>query len=156
MKKLGLFLIFLTTQTFLFSQEKGTLRHFQKKCDQCVVLPGSKFDDTKFSIFVPNTVYSGGVVTVKKTSIGQSKIKKMLVQFNDEQITQLTFVAKGKKNIAEIDLYFKSQFADFSTEAIQGEIKGASGDVIKFNKSKIGLKTNYNFQVIPKSIKIEG
>ncbi len=86
--------------------------HYQKKCNSCLCIAGEKYDSGKFNIFVPDSIYSGGNISVKKVNQLNFEVKKMSVVIDtNNYIKQVQFYVSGKKNIAAFDQWISTQIS---------------------------------------------
>ncbi len=108
MKSLVLF-TFLFNISIAFGQNPNALMHYQKTCKECLLLPGEAYRSNLFIIPVPDSVYSGGRVTVKKIAEKTFSASKVSLMFNATSITTSTFYIKGKKNILNFENWAKTK-----------------------------------------------
>jgi hypothetical protein len=110
MKKIGFFILFFLSFSAQ-SQDVGALIHYQKKCQSCLMIASEKFDSKKFTIYVPDSIYSGGNITIKIIDQAKFKVRKAKFEFDNKEITRAQFYVKGKNNIAAFDEWLALKIA---------------------------------------------
>lgn len=135
------------------AQNGGSLRHYQRTCAKCIQLPGNTFEKDKFQIMIGAEAYSGGIVSVKKMKEEFFHLKKVVIQFDEKNVTELKFKVKGKKNRKAIDIHLQSNFGLYDSNASSGKFLCAGKRYVQYSKFKSLSGMNYHLQVIPNSFK---
>ena len=91
--------LFLFGLSISYCQE-SQVRHYQRNCSiDSVILPGQVFDSKLYLISFPDSLYSGGIISIKKLKIAGVKTK---AEFNlsDNKYTVLKYTMnKRNKNV---------------------------------------------------------
>lgn len=108
MKKL-IFILFAFFIQNVIAQNKGMLVHYQRNCNDCLSLAGESFQPKKFTIYVPDSVYSNGQISIKKIIQSDFRVNRANFMFDSLGISLSTFYIKGKKNIQAYDAWVQQK-----------------------------------------------
>ena len=153
MKSTCFFLFLLILSSGAAQNEGGSLRHYQRSCTDCIQLPGNPFEKDKFQIMIGPEAYSGGIVSIKKMKEEFFQLKKVVIQFDEKNVTEVKFKVKGKKNRKALDVYLLSNFELYDSNASSGKFLCTGKRYVQYTKFKSLSGTNYHLKVIPNSFK---
>lgn len=93
----GLFFIsFIFTSISSYSQESRII-HYQKKCElQTLVMPCSDYNSNMYTISFPDSIYTGGQITIKKLKREGEKFKAQFY-FSENQYTKAVYTIRKSK-----------------------------------------------------------
>tara|TARA_B110000908_G_C10142513_1_gene397462 strand:+ start:475 stop:930 length:456 start_codon:yes stop_codon:yes gene_type:complete len=90
--------IFMSVICNSFSQETE-IRHYQKKCSMdSVILPGQLYDSKLYSIPFPDSLYTGGIISIKKIRINGIKAQSSFSLSNNTYTEVKYTLSKRNKN----------------------------------------------------------
>jgi hypothetical protein len=150
MKSLLPLLLFFFINSSLLSQQDGRVLHYISKCKSCEIpIPGAQFDKVGLSLFLPDSLYSSGDISVKKIIKDSFRLKRVKYSFEKNIITYVFFTLPNEKqliNFLELDTKLASSRVDELKEKLNSEKKD-----LEIMISNYSFKANYvkgNWEVI--------
>ena len=87
------FLLFFAVQ-FSFAQDDVGIQHYQRKLERKdYILPFEDYASKDYLIYIPDSIYTQGVITIKKLNVLGTKSKAKFF-FNKRQYTKVVYYVK--------------------------------------------------------------
>jgi len=90
--------IVFCASTIAQENDEVLIRHYQQKLELGdFILKNDSFLSNVYPIPLPDSIYSGGNITVKKLKVGDSKFE-VLLTFKNKKYTSITYIPKNNKS----------------------------------------------------------
>lgn|GEM_PF-2982586 len=126
----------------MLSQQEGRVLHYISKCKTCEVpIPGVQFDKVGLSLYLPDSLYNSGDISVKKIIKDNCRFKRVKYSFEKNSITNVFFtVCSDKQLINFLALYVN--VGSSRIDELKSKLSCKKKD-IEIDISNYSLKANY-------------
>lgn len=134
----ALFLLF--SSTIALAQQEASIQHYQRFLTiDSVPLPYTAFDKSSLTLTIPDSLYSGGNVAVKKCTWNGEKGFRLQLSFSNNVVQEVSLTAKGRKRVALLN----------ELEAKVNTYNMDAGQVVDIEKVKQGKRISLVLRTKP-------